>query len=215
MKNSGVNWLGDIPKGWRLSLIKKVAKTASGGTPDSNDLSLYDGDINWACSFDLKEKPIYETGRKLSEDGAAMIAGTTQQIDSVLIAMYGGAGTIGNSGILKCEARTNQAICSIQFDGDYIVPDYGFFYIMSIRPYWMIYAVGTRKDPNISQNTVRQMPCIIPPLEEQKEIASYLNDKCREFDKVIATKEKIIAELESYKKSLIFECVIGKKEVPT
>lgn len=53
----------------------------------------------------------------------------------------------------------------------------------------------------------------IPPLEEQKEIAEYLDEKCFEIDKLIAKKEELLADLESYKKSLIYEYVTGKKEV--
>lgn len=53
-----------------------------------------------------------------------------------------------------------------------------------------------------------------PPFEEQQEIAEYLDKKCSEIDSLIASKEKFITELESYKKSLIYEYVTGKKEVP-
>lgn len=58
-----------------------------------------------------------------------------------------------------------------------------------------------------------QVPLFEPPLEEQKEIADYLNGKCAEIDKLIAKKEQLVKELESYKKSLIYEVVTGKKEV--
>ena len=54
-----------------------------------------------------------------------------------------------------------------------------------------------------------------PRLEEQQEIAAYLDKKCSEIDSLIASKEKFITELESYKKSLVYEYVTGKKEVPS
>ena len=53
----------------------------------------------------------------------------------------------------------------------------------------------------------------MPPLCEQREIAEYLDEKCSEIDKLIAKKEELLADLESYKKSLIYECVTGKKKV--
>jgi type I restriction enzyme S subunit len=53
-----------------------------------------------------------------------------------------------------------------------------------------------------------------PSLEEQEEIAAYLDKKCAEIDALITKKETFLAELESYKKSLIYEYVTGKKEVP-
>lgn len=58
-------------------------------------------------------------------------------------------------------------------------------------------------------------PIVIPPTEEQKEIASYLNTKCAAIDALIAKKQQYLTEIENYKKSLIYEYVTGKKEVPT
>lgn len=59
-----------------------------------------------------------------------------------------------------------------------------------------------------------QVPLFEPPLDEQKEIADYLDQKCAEIDDLIAKKERFLVELENYKKALIYEYVTGKKEVP-
>lgn len=213
MKDSGIEWIGEIPAEWKVNLIKNVATTGSGGTPESGNPSLYDGDINWICSYDLKERPITKSERRLTQLGADSIAGNVQLKGSVLVAMYGGSGTIGNSGILKCEAKTNQAICSIKFNNGYITDYFGFYYILSIRKYWMIFAVGTRKDPNISQDIVRKMPCILPPIAEQEEIVAYCNKACDQLDTLITKKQQYLTEIENYKKSLIYEYVTGKKEI--
>lgn len=213
MKESGIKWIGEIPRDWNMNLIKRIANTCSGGTPKSDDQTLFDGDINWICSYDLKERPIIMSGRTITQKGADSIAGKMLYKGTIVVAMYGGAGTIGNSGILECKARTNQAICSIKFDNKYITDYYGFYYILSIRKFWMIFAVGTRKDPNISQDIVKKMPCIIPPITEQSEIVAYLDEKTAAIDSLIQKKEQLISELEAYKKSLIYEYVTGKKEV--
>lgn len=215
MKDSGIEWIGEIPAEWKVNLIKNVATTGSGGTPESGNPSLYDGDINWICSYDLKERPITKSERRLTQLGADSIAGNVQLKGSVLVAMYGGSGTIGNSGILECEAKTNQAICSIKFNNGYITDYFGFYYILSIRKCWMIFAVGTRKDPNISQDIVRKMPCILPPIAEQEEIVAYCNKACDQLDTLITKKQQYLTEIENYKKSLIYEYVTGKKEVKT
>lgn len=213
MKDSGIEWIGEIPAEWKVNLIKNVATTGSGGTPESGNPSLYDGDINWICSYDLKERPITKSKRRLTQLGADSIAGNVQLKGSVLVAMYGGSGTIGNSGILECEAKTNQAICSIKFNNGYITDYFGFYYILSIRKYWMLFAVGTRKDPNISQDIVRKMPCILPPIAEQEEIVAYCNKACDQLDTLITKKQQYLTEIENYKKSLIYEYVTGKREV--
>lgn len=59
----------------------------------------------------------------------------------------------------------------------------------------------------------KNIPFIIPSMNEQQEIVSYLDSKCAEIDKLIEKKEQLISEFETYKKSLIYEYVTGKKEV--
>ena len=67
--------------------------------------------------------------------------------------------------------------------------------------------------PNLSLNTLYNFPTILPSASEQTEIADYLDAKCAEIDKLIAKKEQLVKALESYKKSLIYEVVTGKREV--
>ncbi len=213
MKDSGVEWIGEIPEGWEVIQVKLIATTCSGGTPTSSDYANYDGDINWVCSYDLHESEITNTGKTLTEKGANSIAGELQSPNSILIAMYGGAGTIGNSGLLKCYARTNQAICSVHFDETMMNPKYAFYETIFLRKFWMYFAVGTRKDPNISQETIRNMKYLVPSYREQETIAKYLDSKCTQIDKLISLKESKIEKLNTYKKSLIYEYVTGKKEI--
>jgi type I restriction enzyme S subunit len=135
-------------------------------------------------------------------------------IGTVCVAMYGGAGTIGKCGMIMKESATNQAVCSIVCDDSIVLPKYLLFQLLALKSYWMIYAVGTRKDPNISQDIVGKMKIIIPGTIEQKEIADYLDKKCTAIDILISKKSQFLTELENYKKSLIYEYVTGKKEVP-
>ena len=66
---------------------------------------------------------------------------------------------------------------------------------------------------NLSAENVGNYYITLPISTEQKEIADYLDAKCAEIDKLIAKKEQLVKELESYKKSLIYEVVTGKREV--
>ena len=87
-----------------------------------------------------------------------------------------------------------------------------FYCLKSIQPHLIKKAVGGGQ-PNISQEIIKSLWVPLPPLDEQKEIAAYLDTKCAEIDKLIAKKEQLVKELESYKKSLIYEVVTGKREV--
>lgn len=67
---------------------------------------------------------------------------------------------------------------------------------------------------SLSQELLKKLPVILPPKEEQVEIANYLDEKCSLMDNIIEQKQRLIEELEAYKKSLIYECVTGKREIP-
>ena len=69
-------------------------------------------------------------------------------------------------------------------------------------------------EPHLTQEIMKGIRIPLPPKEEQIEIAEYLDKKCAEIDVIISAKETLLIELESYKKSVIYEYVTGKKEVP-
>ena len=75
-----------------------------------------------------------------------------------------------------------------------------------------MHGVGNSISPLYTKDLMK-IKVVCPPLDEQKEIANYLDAKCAEIDKLIAKKEQLVKELESYKKSLIYEVVTGKREV--
>ena len=66
---------------------------------------------------------------------------------------------------------------------------------------------------SLGQSLLKLMHVLLPRMNEQHEIAEYLDSKCQEIDKIIGRKQQLITELEAYKKSLIYEYVTGKKEV--
>lgn len=66
---------------------------------------------------------------------------------------------------------------------------------------------------SLGQDLLKSMPVLVPPMEEQKEIAEFLDKRCKAIDDAIETKLKIIDKITAYKKSLIYEVVTGKKEV--
>lgn len=69
------------------------------------------------------------------------------------------------------------------------------------------------KMPRANIDFINNIFIPLPPIKEQKEIVNYLDYKCSEIDNLIKSKEKIVEELENYKKSVIYEYVTGKKEV--
>ena len=215
MKDSGIEWAGLVPLHWGVAKIGSIGQTSSGATPlRSKEASFFDdAAIRWVRTLDLNDGLVYDSSEKITELALASSACSLMPKGTVCVAMYGGAGTIGKCGLLMSDCATNQAVCSIVCNREMVSPIFLLMQLLALKSYWMKYAVGTRKDPNISQDVVARMKILIPPLDEQKEITDYLDAKCAEIDRLIAKKEQLVKELESYKKSLIYEVLTGKREV--
>lgn len=215
MKDSGIEWIGKTPVDWNIAKINRVAWTTSGATPlRSKETEYYDNAvIRWVRTLDLNNGHVTDSSEKITETALKNSSCSIMPVKTVCVAMYGGAGTIGKSGILEVECATNQAICSIVSDKKVLNPDYLHYVIMAVRKYWMKYAVGTRKDPNINQQIIAQMRIPIPQLSKQDIIVNHLDKVTDKCDSLIAEKQSLINDLEAYKKSLIYEVVTGKRRV--
>lgn len=213
MKDSGFEWLGEIPEHWEVKKLKWVARTNSGSTPNSsNQAEYYDGDIPWIRTLDLNNGEVIDTELKITEKALAETSCKINPVNTVMVAMYGGAGTIGKSGIARLVATTNQAVCCIlpneNFNSDYLHN-----YIKFYRPYWMIGAEGTRKDPNISQDDIRNLHVVFPPIQEQVQVVDFINQEIEIIHTTISKIEREITLTEEYRTALIAEAVTGKIDV--
>lgn len=215
MKDSGIGWTERIPEEWNITKISRIGKTSSGATPlRSKEIDYFEeATIRWIRTLDLNDGVVFDSSEKITELALQNSSCNIMPVGTVCVAMYGGAGTIGKCGILKSECATNQAVCSIVCDEDRMNSMYLLYQLLALKKYWMLYAVGTRKDPNISQEIVGKMNIICPPIEEQIEIVENLKSKLVDIDILIETKYRYLNTIEEYKRSLIFECVTGKKEV--
>ena len=214
MRDSGVEWLGEVPEHWTSPKIKWFYQTESGGTPNTSRFEEYyqGGDIPWIRTTDLNNNALFKTPITITEQAVADSACSLLPVNSVLVAMYGGAGTIGKHSILKFESTINQAVCAI-LPNEKIAPELLHLYIEFYRPYWMVGAEGTRKDPNINQETIRELVVICPPLDEQIEIVKYTKNKQSIIDDVVKKSEDNIALMQERRTALISAAVTGKIDV--
>ena len=93
--------------------IKEFATVVSGGTPPRGVTSYFQGSIPWVKTLDLNFSYITKTEEMITEEALESFRGKINPRGSVMIAMYGGSGTIGKSGVLNISAATNQSIASI------------------------------------------------------------------------------------------------------
>ncbi len=211
MKDSGIEWIGEIPQEWECTLLKRHCQFQTGSTPSTTNKDWFDGNLDWFTPSDFNESYILEkSSRTLSilakKDGIATI------IPKQTVMIVGIGGTAGKIGYTIHECSCNQQITAILTN-----PKLHYKYLM----YWMVANTKILKDtalyttlPIINNQTIGQYILLVPDtIKEQKEIADYLDEKCTAIDTLIQKKQQLLTEMESYKKALIYECVTGKKEI--
>ncbi|BBU04987.1 MULTISPECIES: restriction endonuclease subunit S [Aeromonas] len=211
MKDSGIEWLGQVPKHWQLTKLKWVAQTTSGSTPNTSEPEKYydGGEYPWVRTTDLNNGTLIDVPVKITERAIKDTACTLLPIGSVLISMYGGAGSIGKHALLKTLATTNQAVCAV-LPNSRLLPEYLNLFAEYYRPFWMASAEGTRKDPNIGQDHIREMFIPVPPLDEQRKVEIYVSGQLCLYDKGQDIAFRQVELLKERRIALISAAVTGK-----
>lgn len=214
MKDSGVDWIREIPAHWQVKKLKYIANTNSGSTP--RNISGKGGpssNIKWVRTTDLNNDIVTDTSEYLSKQEMASASCPLLEPNTVLISMYGGSGSFGKIGILGIEATINQALCSISANDD-IQPKYLFYYLQSVNKIWMKFAASSRKDPNLNQQIIRNIHIAYPQSkDEQDMVVGMLEKSIREVNYGISQYESLISTLQERKQIIISEVVTGKIKV--
>lgn len=210
MKDSGIEWIGEIPAEWNKDKVIRVFSViGSGTTPKSSDENLFDGNTPWIQSGDINGENLFVTKNCVSNSAIESYSALrVYQAPYLVVAMYGAS--VGNLSLSMIDACVNQACCVLKKPT--INLKFAFYIFKAVKDYLARKAVGGGQ-PNISQETIKQLWLTIPSADEQIEISNYLDEKCKSVDALIAKKQQYLTEIENYKKSLIYEYVTGKKEV--
>lgn len=211
MKDSGVAWIGEIPAEWSICPLKRLAAIQTGCTPSKTSSESFYSSIAgtpWIKPDNLGfSSSIETTAEFLTEEGCSVAR--TLPSNTVYVGCIGSR--IGNCGYSLIPCACNQQINALIFNAR-MYWKYGWYLTIFQEEQYMLLANGNVIQI-INSTTQGNISCIVPSISEQKEIVDYLDAKCAEIDKLIAKKEQLVKELESYKKSLIYEVVTGKREV--
>lgn len=190
LKDSGIEWIGEIPEHWSVVKIKYLAKIKSGDSISSNE---------------IMQEGIYE----VYGGNGLMGFCNKKNVDGVNI-IIGRVGALCGNVRLISESKfiTDNALILNCFDNAL----YSYMYIM-LKAANLNNLNTSNAQPLITSSKVLNVSLPIPPLSEQQSIANYLDQKCSEIDELISIKQQKIEKLKDYKKSLIFECVTGKRKV--
>ncbi|MFM0675875.1 restriction endonuclease subunit S [Streptococcus suis] len=205
MKDSGIEWIGEVPEEWGVKPIKHIfGAIGSGTTPDSSKVEYYDGNINWLQSGDLYKKDyVYAVSKTITDLGYRSSASLRiYQAPFLAIAMYGAS--IGNLAISKIDACVNQAVVVLK--GEENIVRFAKL-ALEISKTELIFAAQGGTQPNVNQVLIKNWVIPFPSEVEIKKIADFLDKKVAQLDKVKSLLEEQIKILEDYRQSLIYETV--------
>jgi type I restriction enzyme S subunit len=206
-KDSGVDWLGNIPEHWEDKRIKDIfKKIGSGTTPSTSREDYYEnGNIFWLNTTDLNNDLVFDTKQKITQIALKESGLKIYPVNSLAIAMYGQGKTRGTVGLLQIPTATNQAACIM-----YAPKGVNTKYVL----YWFIHKYEALRSinigatqPNMNQDFVKFLRLQCPPIPDQTAIASYLDLKTSAIDRKVALLEQKIIHYQQLRKSLINETV--------
>ena len=208
MKDSGIEWVGNIPVHWDTIPIRYLfaecrLKKKNYLGQEQNLLSLSYGkvirkDINTSEGL----LPDSFNGYNIIEPGDIVLRLTDLQNDKRSLR----TGLVKEHGIITSAYVTLKAAKEV-------VPEYFHYLLHAYDVMKVLYNMGNGVRQGLNYSELSKMHIVAPPIDEQKNIAAYLDAKCKEIESIIESKKQQLTVIDSYKKSLIYEYVTGKKEV--
>ena len=214
-KDSGVEWIGRIPSGWEIKKLKYIADSFSKGSGITKEEIVINGDTPCVRYGELYTKYDYhftecqtrtnlgiiETPKYFSH-GDVLFTCTGELVEEIgkSIAYLGNEKCLAGGDIIVLKHSQDPMFMGFALDSKYVQGQKSF-------------GKTKLKVVHISSGEIARLLIVLPPKEEQKEIADYLDKKCTAIDTAIEQKQKLIEKLTEYKKKQKKECVTGKKEI--
>ena len=220
MKDSGVEWIGEIPKYWNIGKLKYYwISVESGVSVNAADRPIDNPAQYGVLKTSSVSKFIFNPHehKQVNNDEYSRVT-CPVTADCIIVSRMNTPDLVGACGYAE-KTYPNlflpDRLWQISFKNG-VSAKFIWYYLnnKTVRSYISSLSTGTSSTmQNISQGQFGNISVCLPDSNEQKEIIAYLDAKCAEIDGLIAKKEQLVKELESYKKSLIYEVVTGKREV--
>ena len=208
MRDSGVDWIGMIPTQWRLTKIKYVANIMPGATPKKNIGTYWDGDIPFVtpADFSARDHYISKGGSFITKEGMYSCSTSLLPTGSVIISTRAPIGLVVINTVPVC---TNQGCKGLVKRGRDFNFEYLYF-VLSVAG-GVLNALGNGTTYlELSKCSLSNFVIPRPPIKEQNNIVTYLNNRCENLDKAIASHQLSIQKLEEFRRSLIHYAVTGQ-----
>lgn len=198
-----------LPQSWEWKNLGEIANTSSGGTPSRNKKEYWEnGNIKWLKSGELNDGYIDFIEENITEEAIKNSSAKIFQKGTLLIAMYGA--TAGKLGILNLDSTTNQAICAFLHKDKNIkfLEKFLFYFLFFLRDKIIKDSFGGAQ-PNINQTYIKNLQIPLPPIKEQEQIASHLDELSSHVKNLKQNYQAQIKNLQELKNSLLDKAFKG------
>ena len=212
LKDSGIEWIGKIPEHWDVKRLKYFGNNYNGLTYSPNDIcNSQEGTIVLRSSNIKDNKLCFDDNVYVNKEIPTKLF--VNKGDILICSRNGSASLIGKAALIETDIKATFGAFMMIFKGNNIHHKYLYYIVTScISQYKWLFTTATINQLTSSMLGEIFAPFICDRLEQQS-IANYLDQKCSEIDELISIKQQKIEKLKDYKKSLIFECVTGKRKV--
>ncbi|HBQ2132935.1 TPA: restriction endonuclease subunit S [Klebsiella variicola] len=211
MKDSGVEWLGEVPEHWKVSSLGYYSSLNTGATPDRSNSKYWNGEIAWIKTGEVNYNNICSSEEKITCEAVKNTSVRLSPPGTLLMAMYGQGITRGRVAILNISATYNQACVAIS-PNEMLLNVYLRLFFMA--GYHAIRDGGNETSQmNLNADIVRKFKILVPSLSEQKEIVSYLDCHLPQIEMLVEKADSVIALLQERRTALISAAVTGKIDV--
>ena len=211
LKDSGVDWIGQIPEGWGTGKIKYYAEISAGSTPDRTNELFWNGDIPWMASGEVNQGVVTHTAEKITKLGLRNTSTKLLSKGTVMLALNGQGKTKGTAAILNIETASNQSLASFDVNNEVVNGYYLYYYFVS--NYSNIRGLKGEDRDGLNLKLVSNIEIPLPNIDEQLKIADFLDKKTEQINQMIAIKKEQIENINKQLQTLIYDYVTGKRRV--
>lgn len=208
-RESGVEWLGAVPRHWQVTPLKYVASFAGGGTPSREVPAYWNGDIPWVSPKDMKSETIQNSEEKITDAGLAAGAASLIEPSAVLVVVRSGVlrHTIPVA-INETAVALNQDMKAIRLDAQRCHPRFLLRLVQGLNTTFLnLWLKQGATVESIEHEYLAATEIPLPSMDEQSAIAAFLDRETGKIDALVAEQERLIALLKEKRQAVISQAV--------
>jgi type I restriction enzyme S subunit len=208
-KDSGVEWLGEVPEHWALPRIKTISRISGGGTPSREVPEYWNGDIPWVSPKDMKAERISTAEESITDLGLSQSTSSLHQPDRVLMVIRSGIlQRVIPVAINEAMVAINQDMKVFTFDSEACLPRFFLRWVQGLNDRLLLeWAHQGATVESINQSLMLNTVIPLPPLSEQTAIAAFLDHETAKIDSLIAEQHRLIELLQEKRQAVISHAV--------